>query len=448
MKSASGRRGERDGMPAKHGLMTSEGKSLGKPTLFQLATIKAIYDLDRACIQLHDSAKELVNHPTLESFSRFCLANRIAWHECYDSALMDGEFSPVHLEAFISCSSRQDVTDAFDTVLSRSRVDDREMASHYLDNIRRRLQFARMALQGGLDFVYEDQRRESLTRIQQSVEPKIAATRPAMERALNIEDAPVVLHGGDLESDESLLNFTKTTIAWLRHRLLLQLTELLFERGPYATAVPSHLTIAHSISHCFKIALQISGDRDDPSRETPAVYAELPELLVDFDNSVVALLDKASREVDSDHTHESYSVDERETRAQGFLVDAFVNVSQLLARLSECSELLRYSWPSVSSSVQTDNKSRVLLYKRAGTYYAHDLDRDLVGHDESSYEEAIELLTELQSIDSARRGATGPVVIAPARPAPSRLIAAWDRAASYPVALAPSTGPIDARLES
>lgn len=312
------------------------------PTLFQLATIKAVHDLDRACIQLNDMAQRFVATPTIECFASFCLASRIAWHECYDSALMDGEFSRRHVESFISCSSRQDVTEAIQLVLGKSPIAARGLAEHYAANIQRRLQFAKMAMQGGLASVYDDQRRESLRQIQQSAIPMVALRKMAIERALNVDDAVTAPSESSRSNDDrSLLNLAQTTFSWLRHRLLLQLTELLFERGPYKAAVASHLTIKRSIRHCFKIALQISEDSASSTGGMPSICRELPALLAMFDKSIVATLERAMSEVEGKSPHQCDSEEELESRSHGHLVDTFVHVSDLLISLCECSDLLR-----------------------------------------------------------------------------------------------------------
>ncbi len=435
---------ELGGMPVSASGTTIETHLFGKPTLFQLAIIKALYDLDRVCIQLNDAAAEFVSRPTLENLAKFCLVNRIAWHECYDSALMNGEFSPQHIESFISCSSRQDVADASRVILRVSDADRRKLAEHYIENIQRRLQFARMALQGGLESVYDDQRQESIRQMRQSHIPAIVAGRSAIEQALSVNDTLSSASSGELPLDAaSHVDFARTTFSWLRHRLLLQLTELLFERGPYATAVASHLKIARSIHHCFKIALQIFEYRTTPASNLPSVFDELRALLVDFEVTIVAKLESANEEVQDPHV--GFSVEEIETRAKGNLDETLIGVSELLGRLRECSELLQAFKSSLSPVGRIDQETRVLLYKREDTYYAHDLDSDLIAHDKASYDSALDTLRELQSVASARRA--GKAVV-PAQPAPSRLLEVWQRSSNYLKSPSTKTYRIDARLES
>lgn len=421
----------------------------GKPTLFQLATIKAVHDLDRACIQLNETAKRFVSNPTLDCFASFCLASRIAWHECYDSALMDGEFSRRHVESFISCSCRQDVTEAIQSILSKSPIAARGLAEHYAANIQRRLQFAKMAMQGGLAAVYDDQRRESLRQIQQSDIPMVALRKVAIERALNVDDVLTAPSDGSRSSDDgSLLNLAQTTFSWLRHRLLLQLTELLFERGPYAAAVASHLTIARSIRHCFKIALQISDDSAGSTSAMPSICRELPALLAMFDKTIVATLERATSEVEGKSPQLCDSAEELESRAHGHLVDTFVHVSDLLERLCECSELLRSERGGSPALGPSEKPVRVLLYKRGNVHFAHDLDADLIAHDENGYEEAIATLVEMREVsDSAQAENADAIVVAP-EPAPERLLKVFQQSAPYLSKASVGQSPIDARRES
>jgi hypothetical protein len=251
-----------------------------------------------------------------------------------------------------------------------------------------------VASEQGLASVYEDQRIESLRQIEQSDIPDIVKLRPAIEHALRDDRRPVSASDSPPSDDlRHFLDFAKTTFAWLRHRLLLQLTELLFERGPYVTAIGSHLRIARSIRHCFKIALQISDDSSTASSGVPSICLELPELLRTFDETVVGTLERAAREAETGGQLAGFAMGELETRAHGHLIDTFVHVSNLLGRLRECIECLDASRFERGT---TKHPPRVLLYKRDELFFAHDLDADLIAYDKSGYEEAILMLQELQ----------------------------------------------------